>query len=371
MTLTHNEQGPLAKLGILDTIKARDEEKPSRRHWIFSSDGVILGYYGDYAPPSVERTQRGNLRIPRQELRTILLQRLRPGTVQWGKRLVGFNVICGQRRQTKRRRLHQNAKSDKNVQGTTVGDDKDMVGVNKKTCVEEEKKVAAEEPKEEDDTVVLQFADGSTVSDVAVLIGADGIRSRTRDLMDAAPQPQPEKAHRRSERRHEASDLKAEAFGALHVHKPRRPATLTLTSWFHHQIRSYPLVQEHQLSPVAATTHRTIQACSSSSAFRRCAILSCTRAASTRSMARTDSSRCLSKAPMASRCGSCPSDFRTSRTRSRSSVVASAVRTKEEKKRRRRWESPLREPLSRAARAASRRRRIRSRLRRRRLKVSA
>ena len=225
LTLTHNEQGPLAKLGILDTIKARDEEQsPSRRHWIFSSDGVILGYYGnDYAPPSVERTQRGNLRIPRQELRTILLQRLRPGTVQWGKRLVGFNVICGQRRQTKRPRLHQNAKSDKNVQGTTVGDDKDMVGVNKKTCVEEEKKVAAEEPKEEDDTVVLQFADGSTVSDVAVLIGADGIRSRTRDLMDAAPQPQPEKAHRRSEHRHEASALEAEAFGALHCPQTATP----------------------------------------------------------------------------------------------------------------------------------------------------
>lgn len=34
---------------------------------------------------------RGNIRIPRQELRRILLQRLDPGTVKWGRRLVSYH----------------------------------------------------------------------------------------------------------------------------------------------------------------------------------------------------------------------------------------------------------------------------------------
>ena len=108
LTLTYNEQGPLAKLGILDTVKARDEQQsPSRRHFIFSPDGAILGYYGnDFAAANVRsaRVQRGNLRIPRQELRAVLLERLRPGTVRWGKRLLAFRVRPGRPKPPKRKK---------------------------------------------------------------------------------------------------------------------------------------------------------------------------------------------------------------------------------------------------------------------------
>ena len=66
------------------------EASPSNRHWIFGPSGDLLGFYGnDFIPPTGGTTspssyQRGNLRIPRQELRRVLLSRLAPGTVRWG-----------------------------------------------------------------------------------------------------------------------------------------------------------------------------------------------------------------------------------------------------------------------------------------------
>ena len=92
LTLTYNEQGPLAKLGVLAEVMRHDTEaSPSNRHWIFGPSGDLLGFYGnDFIPPTGGTTspssyQRGNLRIPRQELRRVLLSRLAPGTVRWGK----------------------------------------------------------------------------------------------------------------------------------------------------------------------------------------------------------------------------------------------------------------------------------------------
>jgi hypothetical protein len=36
--------GPLASLGIIDSVKEWDDNKaPSNRHWIFTADGSIVG----------------------------------------------------------------------------------------------------------------------------------------------------------------------------------------------------------------------------------------------------------------------------------------------------------------------------------------
>ncbi|CAM9162742.1 unnamed protein product, partial [Ectocarpus fasciculatus] len=100
LTLTNNPKGPLAALGLLDACI--DADCPSVCHWVFKPDGAILGYYGRYfkdmteskQPISVVSSQdalkirdRGNLRIPRQDLREMLLRQLQPDTVLWGRRL--------------------------------------------------------------------------------------------------------------------------------------------------------------------------------------------------------------------------------------------------------------------------------------------
>lgn len=98
LTLTNNNKGPLAKLGILeDCIK---EDCASNSHWVFNPNGSILGYYGrkfiNYDNKKCKETSginhkhRGNLRIPRQNLRKMLLDRLHPDTVQWGYKLETF-----------------------------------------------------------------------------------------------------------------------------------------------------------------------------------------------------------------------------------------------------------------------------------------
>jgi 2-polyprenyl-6-methoxyphenol hydroxylase-like FAD-dependent oxidoreductase len=98
LTLTNNSKGPLAKLGILsDCIK---EDCASNSHWVFSPNGEILGYYGrkfiNYEKKETAGNSgsgdkhRGNLRIPRQNLRKMLLDRLLPDTVQWGYKLETF-----------------------------------------------------------------------------------------------------------------------------------------------------------------------------------------------------------------------------------------------------------------------------------------
>ena len=45
LTLSYNEKGPLAKLGLLETVARVD--CPSRSHYVFKPDGTILGYYGN------------------------------------------------------------------------------------------------------------------------------------------------------------------------------------------------------------------------------------------------------------------------------------------------------------------------------------
>lgn len=87
LTLTNNSKGPLAKLGLLKACVEAD--CPSNSHWIFAGDGSVLGYYGRAFKPAASNNSagRGNLRVPRQDLRRMLLDKLHPDTVQWGHRI--------------------------------------------------------------------------------------------------------------------------------------------------------------------------------------------------------------------------------------------------------------------------------------------
>lgn len=111
LTLTNNKKGPLAKLKLLGTcfcfysfapslnITCCFEHTyiddciklncPSNCHWIFDPHGAILGYFGrlfkDLNPQNVDKNSefRGNLRIPRQTLRQLILNRLKKDTIVW------------------------------------------------------------------------------------------------------------------------------------------------------------------------------------------------------------------------------------------------------------------------------------------------
>lgn len=141
LTLTKNWTGPLAKLGVLEECIARN--CTSNCHWVFNPDGDIRGYFGrafdgDDVDKSYKEGQGGslgNLRVPRQDLRKMLLAKLKPGTIIWGQKLMDYD--------------------------------------------------------EKDDSVLATFLDSSdggdhkiNVVECDVLVGADGIRSRVRELRD-------------------------------------------------------------------------------------------------------------------------------------------------------------------------------------------
>eukprot|EP00605_Chrysophyceae_sp_TOSAG23-4_P002972 GSChrysophyteH1.ASY1.ANO1.3274.1 assembled CDS len=105
LTLTNNPKGPLAKLGLLQECVNAD--CASHCHWVFNPKGEIIGYYGrcfnpisDYSSSEdmsnrstndgCNSATRGNLRVPRQVLRKMLLSKLRPNTVEWGMSLLSY-----------------------------------------------------------------------------------------------------------------------------------------------------------------------------------------------------------------------------------------------------------------------------------------
>lgn len=140
LTLTYSVDGPLSKLGVLDECIANN--CPSHCHYIFSTKGDVLGYYGRELKAQVteDRTDqggnRGNLRIPRQDLRMMLIRKLKPGTIEWGYSLTDYR------------------ESSSCV----------MVTFNKRTCAGAVDRVGSFK--------------------TAVLVGADGIRSIVRQLRD-------------------------------------------------------------------------------------------------------------------------------------------------------------------------------------------
>ena len=207
---------------------------------------------------------------------------------------------------------------------------------------------------------MLQFADSGTVSDV-VLIGADGIRSRTRDLMDAAPQPR----RRRPSAVGAPPQARCPRSGgirrALSTGDTRDDPDLVVSPnpFLSASADTNYLQWQRRRTALHRRVHHPRHFDVAPSSLARGGFYARWHAPTLRCLKGTD--------------GLDVAAVLTSELRGRARALSGgvAVRTKEEKKRRRRWESPLREPLSRAARAASRRRRIRSRLRRRRLKVSA
>ena len=78
----------LEALGLLGELRQRDV--PSRSHWVFRHDGEVLGYFGNAFAERRPLPERGNMRVPRQVLRQMLLDRLEPQTVTWGCKLEAF-----------------------------------------------------------------------------------------------------------------------------------------------------------------------------------------------------------------------------------------------------------------------------------------
>ena len=134
----------LEALGLLEELRERDT--PSHAHWVFEGSGAVMGYFGRAfcGDREGEERQRGNIRVPRQVLRKMLLKRLKPGTVVWDSRLRGFQQCA----------------------------DPADGGASSVRLAFEPRADGSAHP-----------ADGSCV---ALLVGADGVRSRVRALLDAA-----------------------------------------------------------------------------------------------------------------------------------------------------------------------------------------
>ena len=176
LTLTYNPSmsmsAPLSKLGLLETVARMD--CPSRSHYVFDQNGIILGYYGNQFCSNSSNGghrgfgQRGNLRVPRQCLRKIMMdalidrdkkEELSDGTdndverkgfvqIQWGKKLLSYS-------QSHRSNVvNENNKNVDNDEGNS-----EMDGGHSSHLLS------------------LSFDDGSTET-ADLLIGADGVRSK-------------------------------------------------------------------------------------------------------------------------------------------------------------------------------------------------
>jgi 2-polyprenyl-6-methoxyphenol hydroxylase-like FAD-dependent oxidoreductase len=172
LTLTYNPhaQGPLAKLGILEELALRDV--PSRSHFVFSPEGFVRGYYGNaFKGRQQERPNKGgmgqrrNLRVPRQQVRQAMLDKLcdKQVTFQWGKRLQTFVD-----------HEHEAASLLSNKNGHQPGGTTN-VELNGGRNINHENRNSG---------VTVYFEDG-TQDHVDLLVGADGVRSKVASLLYA------------------------------------------------------------------------------------------------------------------------------------------------------------------------------------------
>ncbi len=87
----------LKRMGVFDKVK--DMDTPSRSHYIFKSDGSIIGFFGTVFWPipetnSAKSSSKHNLHIGRQDLRKILMNEfialhpLGEGGIRWDSKLV-------------------------------------------------------------------------------------------------------------------------------------------------------------------------------------------------------------------------------------------------------------------------------------------
>ena len=96
LTLGYNPKGPLARMNVLERVAEKD--CPSRSHYMFNPKGNVLSYYGNaFSLPNRGLGQRGNLRVPRQVLRQILMNQLKLSSISFGRRVVGLEPEeCGE-----------------------------------------------------------------------------------------------------------------------------------------------------------------------------------------------------------------------------------------------------------------------------------
>jgi 2-polyprenyl-6-methoxyphenol hydroxylase-like FAD-dependent oxidoreductase len=89
LTLKYDPRGILAQLGVLEDVCNAD--CPSRSHYLLRHDGVVLGYFGNaFSGDGRGWGQRGNLRVPRQNLRKMLIAKLKESKIYWGHELVAM-----------------------------------------------------------------------------------------------------------------------------------------------------------------------------------------------------------------------------------------------------------------------------------------
>lgn len=145
------KQGYGLTIQKLDAVQAlgidlAQDDAPSTSHYTFSSEGHILGVFGEMFGQRKERADRNAtpasagrfIHIPRQMLRARILEQVRPGTIRWNTRLKSFSCWT---------------------------DEKDRSSKNKKNGV------------------TATLTDGSTI-DAAALVGSDGIFSTVRRQLD-------------------------------------------------------------------------------------------------------------------------------------------------------------------------------------------
>jgi 2-polyprenyl-6-methoxyphenol hydroxylase-like FAD-dependent oxidoreductase len=166
LTLKYDPRSVLAKLGILEEICRRD--CPSRSHYVLNEKGRVIGYYGNAFPdtagalpphPSSSSRrrrgygQRGNLRVPRQEARRILLEKLQSTKVCWGHRLVRLEEVIDKGTHGGRSRIRcyfENGSSD--IADWVVGAD----GIRSTVLTEFHRLMRVSPPRQSDPMIVPQ-----------------------------------------------------------------------------------------------------------------------------------------------------------------------------------------------------------------------
>ncbi|GKY99604.1 hypothetical protein MPSEU_000914700 [Mayamaea pseudoterrestris] len=92
LTLKYDPKGVLQQLGVLEKIALAD--CPSRSHYLLTETGQVRGYYGNaFKSKHGGFGQRGNLRVPRQVVREILVKALRVTRIAWNHKLIKVEAI--------------------------------------------------------------------------------------------------------------------------------------------------------------------------------------------------------------------------------------------------------------------------------------
>ena len=92
--LTIQRQDALQAMGI----NLAQDDAPSTSHYTFTADGQILGFFGEAFATNVRREAENSgrfIHIPRQRLRSRLVDAVRPGIIRWDSKLKSFAPRSG------------------------------------------------------------------------------------------------------------------------------------------------------------------------------------------------------------------------------------------------------------------------------------